>query len=479
MADISSDSQRKPVERNKRSKLAGIAVVCLLLGGILLFAIISTSRSKWHCSPAQPRPSGVKAWEEATAPAQPPSEPNEDFFASFTVSSDEENSVVEYPTRHPPENPFAYEVRRMSPGEPLNIGGGTFTLFALGTAYHDANQTMEDNAIYRFFNPDFKSITPEQAEELKTDTYAWGEYFRHIPVPRIQIGFIHEGIEDAMFQGIRVFDATTKKELTGGYSSSTRHQYHWFDTRVPLWHRTPVEIMIEISYSPSKTFEFAPRAGEGFREGSFECRLISVFENADVNLSSSGSRDNKLIHKIRKAKSDEGGSCFVFACYPSANKMPVTFEFLDVDGNVLLGEGGSTSGFVRHRALKQPLEKVARIRARYRTQRERVLIYLPYIPGLPDQNSAIEDLFDVHIPYVRLHDAGQVGSFLRRTLQLQNSRQTGPVPPNSINSMRFPIEFRDTTLREIAQLYARGGDLEVDIESEQLRLEYPVPLMTS
>ena len=185
-----------------------------------------------------------------------------------------------------------------------------------------------------------------------------------------------------------------------------------------------------------------------------------------------------MTYEFRKAQPDKAGLRFVFACQPAASKMPVTFEFLDADGNVLPGRGSSTSGYTHDRSLQQPLEKVARVRARYRTQRQRILIHLPYIPGLPEENNAIEDLFDVHIPYVRLHDAGQVGTFLRRTLQLQMSRQTGPVPPNSINSIRFPLEFNDATIREIAQLYAEGGNLKVDIENEQLRVEYPVPLGT-
>jgi hypothetical protein len=158
--------------------------------------------------------------------------------------------------------------------------------------------------------------------------------------------------------------------------------------------------------------------------------------------------------------------------------MPVTFEFLDADGNVLSTGGSSTSGPIYDISMNHALEEVARVRACYRTQRRRVLIHLPYIPGLPEENNAIDDLFDLHIPYVRLHDAGQAGMFLARTLQLQSSSRTGPVPPNSINSIRFPLEFSDTTVREIARLYAEGGDLKVDIENEQLRLEYPVPLGT-
>lgn len=479
MSEESPHAGQTPVRHHKRNKLVGLVVVCALVSGILLFAMFSTARSRWHCSPVQPRPSGIKAWETVTGPAQPPEEPNEDFFAGFTVTSDEKNFLVEHPTGHPPDNPFDYEVRKMLPGEALTIGGGTLSLCAMGTAYLDATQTMEDDAAYRFYDTRLRSMTEDQVRELNNYGFSEpGRDFRHDPFPRVKLGFRHEGIEDLMFQGIRVFDASTKEELTGGYGSGSRQAYHWFDTRIPLWHRTPIDIVIEVSYGPSKTFEFAPRAGEGFREGNFECRLICVLQGADIYSSGSSSRDNTVIHRFPKAQPDKAGLRFVFACQPTASKMPVTFEFLYADGNVLPGRSSSTSGSLHHRSLEQPLEKVACVRACYRTQRRRIVIHLPYIPGLPEQNNAIDDLFDVYIPYVRLHDAGQVGDFLRRTLQLQMSRQTGPVPPDSINSIQFPIELSNATVREIAQLYSEGGDLRVDIENEQLRVEYPLPLGT-
>jgi hypothetical protein len=40
------------------------------------------------------------------------------------------------------------------------------------------------------------------------------------------------------------------------------------------------------------------------------------------------------------------------------------------------------------------------------------------------------------------------------------------------------MDFHDVTVREIAQVYAEGGTLSVDMENEQLSLEYPVPLGT-
>lgn len=457
--------------------LGVFVVVGLLAAGILLFTLFANSSSRWHCSPSQPRRSGSDAWEKVTAPAQPAEEPNAAFFAGFTISSDEYDFIVEHPSRNSPDNPFACEVRQMTPAEPLSIAGGTLALCAIGTAYLDATQTMEDDATYRFYDAKLQTITGEQASELGIQqSPESGSNFRYSPFPHVQFGFTCEGTDDLMFQGIRVFDASTKKELTSGYSSSGSRNHFRFSTQPPLWHRTPVDVVIEVSYGPSKTFEFAPRAGEGFKEGNFECRLIAVLKGVDPRSSSSSTREKTAIHKFPKAQSGQGSLRFFFACLPAASRMPVTFEFLDTNGDVLSTRGSSTSSHTHDICMEQPLKKIARIRARYRTRRERILIHLPHIPGLPEQNHAVEDLFDVYIPYVRLHDAGQVGEYLRRVLQLNASRQTGPIPANSINSIRFPVDFSDATVREIARFYAEGGDLRVDLENELLSLEYPVPL---
>jgi len=233
--------------------------------------------------------------------------------------------------------------------------------------------------------------------------------------------------------------------------------------------------VLEVSCGPSKIFEFAPRVGEGFREGNFQCRLISVFEGVD-NSYNTTSLSNTITYTFHKAPPGEGISMFVFACQPAAMTMPVTFEFLDADGKAVRGGGSSTSALTHSTVIKDSLENVALIRARYRTCRQRILIHLPYIPGLPEENNVIDDLFDVRVPYVRLRDVSHVGLFLREVLQLNSSGRSGPVPPSSINSMPFPQEFRNATVRDIAWFYAEGGDLNVDTQNGRLRLEYPLPL---
>jgi hypothetical protein len=459
---------------------AVVVGIGLLVGGILLYSRFSGPKSVLHCSPTQVRPSGLKDWKKITAPAQVPAELDRAFFDKCTVSSDDVSYSITHPSGNPVDNAFAYELSKTAPGEPVDIGGGTLALFAMGAAYLDSTQTMADDAAYRFYDARLKRISDEQAKKFDTlGSTKRGASFRYRPFPAVQFGFEHQGIEDLMFHSIKIFDASTRTLFSSGGSSSGGQGHHWFRAEIPLWHRTPIDIVVDVSYGPSKTFDFAPRAGEGFViEGAFECRLLTVLEGVDTSYSSHSNSDNTSTAILRKAPPDKGKLRFVFGCQPQASGMPVSFEFLDAEGNKLYGGGGSTSSNIRCINMNQPLEKIALIRARYRTRRQRILIRLPYIPGLPEENNAIDDLLDVRIPYVRLHDAGQVRQFLTQSLQLKGSSTTGSTPPRSIKSVGFPLDFSDITMRELAEIYAESGTLEIEIESDRLILKYPIPLGT-
>lgn len=459
----------------------------LLLTGILLLSLFLGSQAIWHCSPTEPRASGVEAWESAIAPARPPEEVNDAFFDSFTVSSDDRNYFLEYPSGNPPNNVFPCELIETKPGECLGIGGGTLAFCAMGAAYLDATQATAVETAYHYCDGLMRSLTDEQVRELEGCrlTEAGGN-LRFDPFPAVQFGFHHQGIDDLKFHSLKVFDARTRKLLSDKHRDSGRKRhYYWLNTRIPLWHRTPVDLVFDISYGPSKVFEFAPRAGEGFTEGSFECRLICVLESVDTHSSRSSGRTVR--HTFRKAQSDRGDLKFVFACQPAASQMPVSFEFLDQEGDILhkVPHFGSEEKYLHQVTISQPLEKVALIRARYRSRRQRIVIHLPYIHGLPEENNAIDDLFDAYVPYVSLRSPNQVAQFLRQALQLKPKvgRQKGQISLASINNsilnnntrstISFPVEFSDVTVREIAQFYAEGGDLYVDVGNERLSLEYP------
>ena len=463
--------------RNRVYYILGVVFGIILLSMVIV--MLSGGEAVLYCSPNSPRISGVADWEATISPVQEPVQLDEGFFDSFVISSNNDGWSVEYSYNNIAGNSFAYELSELTPGEPLNIGGGSLEFSAIGTAYLGANQELEDDAKYRYYNSRLQSISDEEVSELENDNIIEkGMNFRYNFFPSVQFGIKSQDIEDLMFHGIQIFDASTHAKLAGGLGRSEYKRHCWYNTHIPLWHRAAVDVVIDVSYGPTKTFEFAPQAGEGFEYDIFKCRLIHVFEGVDTSHHSSSSNEKVITQQLFKAAPDEASLCFFFACQLQANQIPVTFKFLDADGNILKGlSQRSSSNNSLKIYLHQPLDRVALIRARTRTRRQRIVIRLPYIPGLPEENDAIDDLFDVYIPYVRLRDPGRVGRFLTQTLQLRHSRSTGRIPQDSFDNSLFPLDFYDVTLREIAERYGQGGSLKVDLENEKLSREYPVSLL--
>ncbi len=463
--------------KNRVYCIIGVVFGIILLSIVLV--MLSGREVVLYCSPNSPRVSGVAEWEETISPVQPSEQLDEDFFDRFVVDSNSNSLTFQRPSNNAPENSFAFELAELAPGEDLKIGGGNLELSAIGTAYLDANQVLEDDASYRFYDGRFERMGETDVKELGNHRIMEpGRRFRHDPFPAVQFGFVSRDVEDIMFHGIKIFDARTHKQLISGYSSSGSGEddYLWFKTHITFWHRGAIDLVLDVSYGPTETFEFAPQAGEGFDQGSFKCRMLHVFEGVDIRQYDSSTHDSMVTHQFFKAPPDKAGTCFFFVCWPQAHQMPVTFEFLDTDGNILRGGGRSTSGYIHKTSLRQPLDRVSLIRARYRTRRQRIVIHLPYIPCLPEENDAIDNLFDVYIPYVRLRDAHHAGEFLVKTLQLRVTRTISAVSV-SMNNAAFPSDFSDVTVREIAKLYAKSSKLSVDLKNEQLIREYPVSLL--
>jgi hypothetical protein len=463
----------------KKAKYISVTVIVLILltlAGIIIYPILNQP-AFWYCSPDKPRGGNIKKWENIINPAKYSIPLDVNFLNNFMIGSDAASYTVKHPSYQPPDNPFAVEVAELAPDETLDIDGGTLKFAGTGIAYYDANESINMDANFHFYDEKFQKMSDARIKELGIWNVTESKSsFTYNPFPAVQFIIQHEGIEDAMFYSIEVLDGRTHNSIgTGGGSYGGQNSFR-SNTHVTLWHRAPVDAVVEVAYGPSKMYEFAPKAGEGFKDENFECRLLHIFEGVDAHTSSSESNGVTVTEIIHKDMRGEPASCFFFVCQPQANMMPVTFEFLDKDGMPLKMQGGSTSSVTQRINITEPLDKVALIRARYRTKRQRIIMHLPYIPGLPEQNNDIKNLFDVYIPYTSFDSYYRVSWFLSKTLQLSNAPVSGNTPQNSFYNFTYPIDFSDVTVRDIATFYSTGGTLYIDEKNDLLKLEYPVPL---
>ena len=469
----------------KKNKYILFALPVIIILIVVIFIITSPKKVEvLYCDPVASRGNSLAKWQETITPKQVMTKVDNNFFDKIKVTTDANEITVQYPFSGSPEEPFPFEIREMKFNQPLEIGGGTLSFYDLGVAYCDANHISGENVPYEYFDAQLQPEKTEVIDKIWTyNNYEQDSRFQYYPWPYVNFAFEYKGIEDVMFNGIKVFDARTHKLMSTGYSSSGTHTDEWtghtFKINIPIWHYTPVDLVLDVSFGPSKTFEFPPEAGEGFKQEGFECRLISILDNIDTSHSSNSSYSNKSVIRIYKASANgRRGSNFIFACHPTASQIPVTFDFLDKDGQNISGGGGSTSGYIQENRLDQPLEKVALIQAKYRTNRYRIILHLPYIPGLPEQNKNIDNLFDVYIPYMKFNSSDRLDAFLYETLQLRRLKTTGQKPYSNSSQIQFPAVFTDITVRDIAKQYTTGATLNADLEHEVLEIKYPVPFLT-
>lgn len=469
----------------KKRKYILFILIALIIATLCSLIYFGSKKNEFiYCDPATPRGNDLAKWHEIITPKQEMTNVDNDFFDKIEISSDANEISVQYPTSTgSPEDPFPFEIREMTPDQPLEIGEGTLKFFGLGVTFCDANHIGGEDVFYKFFDTSLQPEVPENPNAFWY--YQMSEKdsrFRYNPWPVVQFGFEYQGIEDIMFNNIKVFDARTHKSMVTGYGSSGTHTDKWsghrFDVDIPFWHYAPVDVVLDVSFGPTKIYELLPQTGESFTHEGFECRLINIFEDINPYSHSSSSRNNMMIHKFPIATSNNKGTCFLFGCQPTASEMPVTFNFLDKNGKELQNRGYSTSGYIHDIRLQQPLENVSAIQAKYRTNRYRIIVHLPYIPGLPEQNKNIENLFDVYIPYVKFGDSGRLNDFINKTLQLQRSETIGQKPTQNIQNSSFPIVFTDVTLYDIFKQYESGATINTDLENDVLEIKYPIPFLT-
>jgi hypothetical protein len=300
------------------------------------------------------------------------------------------------------------------------------------------------------YTPDAKPLTPAASNEL---TRIVSKYQRALSFngsyPESQFIFISSNVPSLKTISFTAFDARTHYPLTSGYSSSSFSSGFYFANDLRIWHQTPIQLVTTIATGPTNHYPIAFSEGAELSYPGGHIRLMLMQNEEDFGSTSSShdGRSNVVTFTLRPSQLTDPNrkTCsFIFHSWPRANNAPIDFQFLDASGKVLKSYRTGSTGHLLRTAIKCALADVKQIRLVHYPNVYRLVFTIPELPGLPEQNRNIENLFDVHIPYMYFRYEHDFQYQIGHLLQMEQHHFA-----LTFTNRHFPTFRTNTTPREL------------------------------
>jgi hypothetical protein len=335
---------------------------------------------------------------------------------------------------------------RGEPGRPVAVGNGTIELKFIGTAW----SIQKTNA------PDFISL-PGDYYSGALEHVSAGSVEALLPNydSKVQFGFVFPGAklfftrshpEQSKVLGLEIYDGRTRQALSHGYSSSTQGEVVWFDTQAELWHQTPLEIVLYVAAGPLEIHRMPATPGAELLYSRGAIKLMGSLNGRGASTSSMyGEKTNTF--RVRalgnRDASEKPETTFVYWYWPN-DRLALDFEYLDRSGKPLPSMGSSISGQVMTTSIQGRPEDVKEIVVKCYPNYYRLIFHLRELPGLPEQNRGLTNLFDVRAPFLRIERADELPRVLGQLTQLEM-----PALALNYSNTYFPRFFTNVTMREL------------------------------
>ncbi len=437
------------------SIMLGIALLC---GGIVVLILIPGRTNRWRSSPAVPRQSPI--YQAVLRPARLPP-PIGPFDARSVVVRTNGNEitieVAQSMVATQDDRVYGYTLHQAGSDQRAAFPGGSVGLTHLGVGYGvfplDDPQRDSVSVPARFFDAHLRALEPKRLQELLPSERDRSLYFRG-DFPEVRFFFAIEGPSEFKILNLQIFDARTHRSLLGGgYSSGAGERgSFWVGTRVQLWQQSPVLVVVSLAHGPTKANLVEAAVGTTAKHEQGELHLVAVLDKTELGWSSESGQGKERL-KLRLADAVERNrptqTTLVWYAMPQAGPFPLELDYLDQDGNEVAGLGGGSSGAFLLGGVAEAAQKVSSVRIRSFPHVRRLVFYLPEIPGLPEENRGVQNLFDVRIPYLRVNEDWRLREFLGNVTQLEpRFSQTPSTAPGF-----FPFTRTNVLAREVVAQY--------------------------
>ena len=267
--------------------------------------------------------------------------------------------------------------------------------------------------------------------------------------PRAEFYFQSTNLpSDVMLIGFQAFDHRTRRLLTSGHSSSMQRGAEttiWISADIELWHQTPIDLVLTIATGPIELTSHPIDLSTS--PIPFPGGMLKLLHIAEAEINGWGTDINNGTNYVTLSTDRDtkpSKTSFVFFGWPTMQGLPLQIQLARADGQPAQHTGRSSSETLLIATVDEKPADLAKIEMRYYPNVYRLVFHLPELPGLPEENRNLENLFDTHIPYIRLPYEHAYQSTILKLIAME-----APHIPLSYSNLFFPIIRTNTTAREL------------------------------
>jgi hypothetical protein len=451
-----------------------LVVVAVVVAGAFMFFARGSGRALFSDPAAQrtsPEYRRFTSGERSSELLSPPT--------NIVVERSESRVVMRIPGPMPqqPENFFATEVRRTSGTNAIQFGEGSVWLAGIGVGYA-APKTNFDYSVEvraKLYAADLRPLAREEESAALLDWRWNGQVNAQGMFPQARFIFATTNLTEFKALSAAVFDAPTRQPLMNSYGYAAERNTFCYEGEIGLWHQTPLEIGVTIAIGPTETFSMEPKENAELRYPGGFLKLVAIADGGSGGFSSSSDGRTNVVSISLGSDTRDDRASFVFLSWPTASDLPLDIELLDDAGKPLPNYGSSSGSNVLVPSVRGAADEVKEIRIKYYPKVYRIIFKLPELPGLPEENRDLKNLFDARVPYMRLQQQWSVDDALRRLTQMNIFMGSLPLNPTNIY---YPIIYTNRTTRDIFEDVAHHladpqDRLKADAEKNQIEVARP------
>lgn len=344
-------------------------------------------------------------------------------FKSVAIERVGEELTIKYGTTDEPAKMlYGAVTRHKAEGvEPIRIGEGSVRLGYIGvvTKLPPGVAMSRDLVLPRqYFAADLK---PAQADDPILQLEPHRLPLNATRLPSARFIFVCSNLTDFVTWQFHAFDARTHYPLCNWDYQQTPHRNTLsMNTPIKVWHQTPIELVVTLAMGPTKSYSMPAVEGSELKLPIGAIKLLAIADGRFGDTKPGPPEPGRVTFlKSASEPNDSPEFSLVFYCSPPVGSAAWEFEFYDDQGKPMDGWFGSGYGGVAIRGIAGVKEKLKEIRVKYYPNLHRLSFTIPELPGLPEENRNLKNLFDVHVPYMNTGSHFAMQQALRDLVQME------------------------------------------------------------